>query len=68
MLVATEPFDPVCRAVATSAGRDDHRWATIEHPIGSRSVEELDALARRAVEQIHDIVTGSTCADGAGST
>jgi hypothetical protein len=57
MLVATDVFTPVCRATARIGGIPEVRWATVPHPIGSLTDEELRTRARSAVEQFVDIIT-----------
>jgi hypothetical protein len=57
MLVATDVFTPVCRATARIGGLPEVRWATVPHPIGSLTDEELRARARSAVEQFVEIIT-----------
>jgi hypothetical protein len=57
MLVATDVFTPVCRATARIGGIPEVRWATVPHPIGSLTDDELRARARAAVEQFVDIIT-----------
>ncbi len=57
MLIGTDIFTPVCRATAKIGGIPEMRWATVPHPIGSLTEEELRAKAQSAAEQFVDIIT-----------
>ncbi len=57
MLIGTDIFTPVCRATAKIGGIPEMRWATVPHPIGSLTDDELRAKARSAAEQFVDIIT-----------
>ena len=57
MLVSTDVFEAVCEATAKIGGLPEIHWATVAHPIGSRTEEELQAMAAAVVEQFLTIVT-----------
>lgn len=57
MLIGTDIFTPVCRATAKIGGIPEMRWATVPHPIGSLTDDELRAKAQSAAEQFVDIIT-----------
>jgi len=58
MLISTEPFVDVCRAMTQMGGLPEMRWALVEHPLGSASDDELRAKAKSATDQFIDIVLG----------
>ncbi len=51
LVLCTHPFDPTGRMIAKTLGLPDFRYALVDHPIGSASVEELRAKAQAAYEQ-----------------
>ena len=57
MLVSTDVFEAVCAATAKIGGLPEIRWATVTHPIGSRTEDELQAMAADVVEQFVAIIT-----------
>ena len=58
MLISTEPFIDVCKAMTLMGGIPEMRWALVEHPLGSASDDELRAKAKSATDQFIDIVLG----------
>ena len=59
MLIATDKFTEVCEAMAELGGIPDMQWATVEHPLGSTTTDELRLRAKSAAEQFVAIVTGT---------
>ena len=62
MLISSEPFLVVCRAMTEMGGISAMRWAVVEHPLGSASDEELRAKAKSATDQFIDVVLGRQAA------
>lgn len=56
MLISTDRFTEVCRAMAEMGGIPDMAWAIVEHPLGSTTDEELRERARSATKQFLSIV------------
>ena len=46
------------QSTAKLAGVSEMQWATLPHPVGSRTEEELQALAKSAMEQCLNVLTG----------
>ena len=51
LVICTHPFEPTAKNIAKVLGVPDYRFASVEHPIGSRSIEEIRARALDAYEQ-----------------
>ena len=51
LVICTHPFEPTARNIAKVLGVPDYPFASVEHPIGSRTVEEIKARAMDAYEQ-----------------
>ncbi len=59
LVLCTHPFDPTGRMIAKTLGMPDFRYALVDHPIGSASIEGLQARALDAYEQGRLILLGS---------
>ena len=57
-LIATAPFEEVCRATARIGGLDAIRWVTVAHPLGSLREPALRERAASAARQFEAIVRG----------
>ena len=66
LVICTQPFTPTSKATAATLGIRDYRVAFVEHPIGSRSLEELRERAEDAYRQALPILLGAAAADAAG--
>jgi hypothetical protein len=56
LVICTKPFEPTSLMIAQTVGLPDFRFALVDHPIGSASVEELTARAADAYQQGRDIL------------
>ena len=59
LVICTTPFEKTGRNIARALGVPDYPFAMVDHPIGSRTVDELKARAQAAFEQGLGILTGS---------
>jgi len=51
VVLCTEPFEITARNMARMLGLPDYPFVMLEHPIGSRTADELKVLAEAAYEQ-----------------
>ena len=51
VVICTEPFEITARNIARMLGMPDYPFVMLEHPIGSRTPEELKQLAQVAYQQ-----------------
>ena len=51
LVICTHPFEATGRNIARALGLADFPFALVEHPIGSRTLPELQARAQAAFEQ-----------------
>ncbi len=51
LVICTHPFEPTARNIAKVLGVPDYPFASVEHPIGSRTNDEIKARALDAYEQ-----------------
>ena len=61
MLISTDVFTTVCEATAKIGGIPDIKWATVAHPIGSRTESELQSMAELATDQFVAIIVDRHC-------
>ncbi len=57
VVLCTYPFEVTAKNIARVLGVPDYRFAMVEHPIGSRTLEEIQTRAQHAYEQAVDILT-----------
>ena len=50
-MLCTEPFELTARNIARMLGLPSYPFITVEHPIGSRTADEIKILAEAAYEQ-----------------
>jgi hypothetical protein len=55
--LCTYPFEVTARNIARVLGVPDYRFVMVQHPIGSRSLAEMQARAQDAYDQAADILT-----------
>jgi hypothetical protein len=58
LVICTRPFEPTGRMIASTLGLPDYPFAMVDHPIGSRTLEEIRARALVAYEQGCAILKG----------
>ncbi len=51
VVVCTEPFEVTVKNIARMLGLPDYPFVMVEHPIGSRTMPEIEALAEIAYDQ-----------------
>ncbi|MEE9253313.1 MAG: hypothetical protein V3U43_00110 [Pseudomonadales bacterium] len=51
LVLCTHPFEVTGRNIARALGCPDYAFALVDHPIGSRPLEELQACAADAYDQ-----------------
>ena len=51
MVLCTEPFEVTARNIARMMGLPDYPFVRLEHPIGSRTADEIKLLAEAAYAQ-----------------
>ncbi|MBJ39809.1 MAG: hypothetical protein CMD83_15315 [Gammaproteobacteria bacterium] len=51
LVICTTPFEPTAKNIAKVLGVPDYQFASVEHPIGSRSLDEIRERAQDAYEQ-----------------
>ncbi|MBG92858.1 MAG: hypothetical protein CL792_02640 [Chloroflexi bacterium] len=59
LTLCTYPFQPTAEATAKTLGLPNFRFALIDHPIGSRSEQELRERAQEAYVQGSKILLGN---------
>ncbi len=59
IVICTEPFEVTARNIARTMGLPDYPFVMVEHPIGSRRPDEIEALAAAAYEQALPILTAA---------
>ena len=57
LVICTHPFEVTGRNIARALGIPDYPFAMVDHPIGSRTLDELKDRARSAFEQGLGILT-----------
>ena len=57
LVICTYPFEVTGRNIARALGVPDYPFAMVDHPIGSRTLDELKGRARSAFEQGVEILT-----------
>ena len=58
VVICTHPFKQTADNIARALGLPEYRYASVEHPIGSRTLDELKERARDAYEQGVAILAG----------
>ena len=58
VVIATERFVDLARRAAQGQGLPEARVATVPHPIGGTSQEQLELWARRATDQLVELLGG----------
>jgi len=56
VLIGTDRFQDVCKAMAKIGGMPEIQWAQVDHPLGSLTEVPLTERAKLAVEQFERIV------------
>ncbi len=56
MLIGTDRFRDVCKAMAKIGGIPDIEWAEVAHPLGSLTEEPLRERAKLAVDHFERII------------
>ncbi|MBT6314817.1 MAG: hypothetical protein HOJ21_16570 [Alphaproteobacteria bacterium] len=51
IVVCTEPFEVTAKNIARMLGLPDYPFVMVEHPIGSRTLDEVKLLAEIAYQQ-----------------
>ena len=51
IVVCTEPFEVTAKNIARMLGLPDYPFVMVEHPIGSRTLDEVKVLAETAYQQ-----------------
>jgi hypothetical protein len=51
IVVCTEPFEVTAKNIARMLGLPDYPFVMVEHPLGSRSLNEVKVLAEHAYQQ-----------------
>jgi hypothetical protein len=64
LVLCTTPFEVTAKNIARMMGLPDYPFALLEHPLGSRTPEEIKQSAEDAYRQGISILLG----DGAGET
>ena len=57
IVVCTEPFEVTAKNIARMLGLPDYPFVMVEHPIGSRTLDEVKVLAETAYQQSLPILT-----------
>ncbi|HIM35779.1 MAG TPA: hypothetical protein EYM33_09625 [Pseudomonadales bacterium] len=60
LVICTHPFEPTGRNIARALGLADYQFAMVDHPIGSRTDEEIRTRAQDAYEQGRAILTNGS--------
>ncbi len=56
VVLCTTPFEVTARNIAQVLGVPDYRFVMVEHPIGSRTLAEIQERALDAYDQAADIL------------
>ena len=59
LVICTHPFEKTGRNIARTLGLADYVFAMVDHPIGSRTLDELKARAQDAYQQGLGILTAA---------
>jgi hypothetical protein len=51
IVVCTDPFEVTAKNIARMLGLPDYPFVMVEHPIGSRTLDEVKVLAETAYQQ-----------------
>ena len=51
VVLCTEPFETTAKNIARMLGLPDYPFVMVEHPLGSRTLDEIKALAEIAYGQ-----------------
>jgi hypothetical protein len=51
IVICTEPFEVTAKNIARMLGLPDYPFVMVEHPIGSRTLDEVKVLAEIAYQQ-----------------
>ncbi len=57
VVLCTYPFEVTAKNIARVLGLPDYRFVMLEHPIGSRTLAEIQVRAQDAYDQAVDILT-----------
>ncbi|NKB98145.1 MAG: hypothetical protein GKR90_06575 [Pseudomonadales bacterium] len=57
VVLCTTPFEVTSKNIARVLGLADYPFASLEHPLGSRTQEEIEARADVAAERAIEILT-----------
>jgi hypothetical protein len=57
VVLCTYPFAVTAKNIARVLGMPDYRFVMVEHPIGSRTLAEIQERAQDAYHQAVDILT-----------
>jgi hypothetical protein len=57
VVLCTYPFEVTAKNIARVLGMPDYRFVMVEHPIGSRTLSEIQERAQDAYDQAVDILT-----------
>ena len=60
VVICTQPFEVTARNIARMMGLPDYPFVMVEHPIGSRTLDEIKVLAESAYQQALGILSGQT--------
>jgi hypothetical protein len=60
VVLCTKPFEVTARNIARMLGLPDYPFVMVEHPIGSRTLDEIKVLAEAAYDQALPILSGQT--------
>ena len=58
VVICTHPFEKTADNIARALGVAGYRYVMVEHPIGSRTLPELQERAAEAYRQGVEILTG----------
>ena len=58
LVICTTPFAATGRMIASTLGLPNYAFAMVDHPIGSRTLEEIKVRAAEAYTQGVAILTG----------
>jgi hypothetical protein len=58
LVICTTPFAATGRMIAATLGLPNYAFAMVDHPIGSRTLDEIRARAEEAYAQGVAILTG----------
>ena len=60
LVICTTPFEATGRMIAATLGLPDYAFALVDHPIGSRTPDEIKTRALSAYEQAQAILLGES--------